>query len=106
MDYRANAIDLVGKALNPNAVANFLENLKRVPAFQEPKVGSIDACSGPTGGSLYCFRLSFVFASLDKMQTETPSPATSTPSTGAPKAEGPSQERGTTSPGGSTAAGM
>lgn len=107
MDYKANAIDLVGKALNPNAVANFLENLKRVPAFQEPKVGDISACSGPSGGSLYCFRLSFVFAAIDKTQAETAAPATPTPPAGAPKAEGPSPERGTTSsPGGSTAAGM
>jgi type IV pilus assembly protein PilN len=106
MDYRANAIDLVGKALNPNAVANFLENLKKVSAFQEPKVGDISACSGSSGSSLYCFKLSFVFASLDKMQQETPSPASSTPSTGAPKAEAPSPERGTRSLGGSTAAGM
>ena len=106
MDYRSNAIDLVGKALNPNAVANFLENLKRVPAFQEPKVGDISACSGSTGSALYCFRLSFVFAALDKTQTDAAAPASPAPPTGAPKAEGPSPERGPMSPGGSAAAGM
>ncbi|MEO6325082.1 MAG: PilN domain-containing protein [Thermoanaerobaculia bacterium] len=101
MDYKSNAIELVGKALNPNAVANFLENLKRVPAFQEPKVGDISACSAAGGNALYCFRLSFVFASLDKMQPE----ATPPPAADAPKAEAPSPQHGST-PGGSTAAGM
>ena len=78
LDYHGNSINIVGKAFNPPAVANFLENLKRVPAFQEPKV-SFDAC----GGNLYCFRLSFVFSNLDKLQTETPAPAPQ-PAAGAP----------------------
>lgn len=71
LDYRSNSISIVGKAFNPPAVANFLENLKRVPAFQEPKV-SFTACGGPAGLQLYCFNLSFVFATLDKLQPEAP----------------------------------
>jgi len=70
MDYRGTSITMDGKAFNPPAVANFLENLKRVPAFQEPKV-SFSACGGPGGLQLYCFNLSFVFATLDRTQPET-----------------------------------
>ncbi len=74
MDYRGSSISIDGKAFNPPAVANFLENLKRVPAFQEPKV-SFSACGGPGGLQLYCFNLSFVFSTLDKTQTEGGAPA-------------------------------
>ena len=38
MEVKGNLIAIDGKALNPPAVANFLENLKRVQSFQEPKV--------------------------------------------------------------------
>jgi len=74
LDYRGNSIGIVGKAFNPPAVANFLENLKRVSAFQEPKV-SFSACGGPGGLQLYCFDLSFVFSTLDRTQSETGAPA-------------------------------
>ena len=84
LDYRGNSIHIVGKAFNPPAVANFLENLKRVPAFQEPKV-SFSACGGPGGLQLYCFELSFVFSTLDRTQPEAaaPPPAPAAPATGA-----------------------
>lgn len=76
MDLKGNQISLEGKALNPPAVANFLENLKRVPSFQEPKVEGVWAVGGPSSSSLYQFQLSFVFADLDKTQLEVPaSPA-------------------------------
>ena len=47
MEVKGNVITLDGKALNPPAVANFLENLKRVQAFQEPP----DAVSAITNAS-------------------------------------------------------
>ena len=67
MDVKGNIISVSGKAFNPPAVANFLENLKRVPSFQEPKVENITAASVGTA-SLYSFQLSFVFANLDRTQ--------------------------------------
>ncbi|HSB36821.1 MAG TPA: PilN domain-containing protein [Thermoanaerobaculia bacterium] len=73
LDYRGQSISIDGKAFNPPAVANFLENLKRVPAFQEPKV-SFNACGGPGGLQLYCFNLSFVFSTLDKTQPAAAAP--------------------------------
>jgi type IV pilus assembly protein PilN len=69
MEYKGSFIGLEGKALNPNAVANFLENLKRVSAFQEPKVEKIQAASGSGGTALYSFRLSFTFSNIDKTLT-------------------------------------
>ncbi len=73
LDYRGNLISIVGKAFNPPAVANFLENLKRVPSFQEPKV-SFAVCGGPGGIQLDCFNLSFTFSILDRLQPETAAP--------------------------------
>jgi len=88
MENRGNSIQLSGKALNPNAVANFLENLKRQAQFQEPTVRDINACGG--GPSLYCFNLGFVFTNLEKVQIEPPAPSpTPAPAEAAPKAEGP-----------------
>jgi type IV pilus assembly protein PilN len=79
MECRGNIIAIDGKAFNPPAVANFLENLKRVPSFQEPKV-EFNACGGPGGSSLYCFKTNFVFSNLDRTQPETaPTPAPSAP---------------------------
>jgi len=77
MECRGNLINIDGKAFNPPAVANFLENLKRVPAFQEPKV-EFSACGGSAGSSLYCFKTNFVFSNLDRTQPDavpTPAPA-------------------------------
>ena len=78
MELKGNLISLEGKALNPPAVANFLENLKRVPSFQEPKVesrlGRRRTFERPASTS---FQLSFVFADLDKTQFEVRRPAAS-----------------------------
>lgn len=84
LDYNGNSINMTGKAFNPPAVANFLENLKRVPSFQEPKV-SFTSCGGPGGLQLYCFNLSFVFSTLDRTQPEAavPAPPKSGTATGA-----------------------
>jgi type IV pilus assembly protein PilN len=78
MDNHGNNINVTGTALNPNAVANFLENLKRQPFFQEPTVREINACGG--NPPLYCFNLGFGFSNLEKVQVEPPAPqATPTP---------------------------
>ncbi len=84
MEYAGNSIVLSGKALNPPAVANFLENLKKVKLFEEPTVQEIVASGGP---SLYSFRLSFVFQGLDRTQGEpAPKPAEKPAETVPPKA--------------------
>ncbi len=69
MELKGNLIAIDGKALNPPAVANFFENLKRVQAFQEPKLIALTA-SSTTSSNLYNFGLSFVFADLDRTQFE------------------------------------
>ena len=74
MQVTGNSITIDGKALNPPAVANYLENLKRVSAFQEPKVPFITAASAGAS-NLYNFQLTFVFADLDRTQFVSAAPA-------------------------------
>ena len=73
MQVKGNSITIDGKALNPPAVANYLTNLKRVSAFQEPKVRAITAASAGAS-NLYNFGLTFVFADLDRTQFVTAEP--------------------------------
>jgi Tfp pilus assembly protein PilN len=82
MEYNSNSIRLTGKALNPPAVANFLENLKKVKSFDEPTLQEITATG--SGSSLYTFRLDFIFKNLDRTQGE----PVAKPQEGAPKPEG------------------
>ncbi len=87
MEYHGNAISLEGKAFNPPAVANFIANLRLVPAFQEPKLADLSACSGASGSSLYCYKMSFTFSNLDRTQPETAAPAPAKPAEPPKKAE-------------------
>jgi type IV pilus assembly protein PilN len=87
MEYHGNAISLEGKAFNPPAVANFIANLRLVSAFQEPKLADLSACSGASGSSLYCYKMSFTFSNLDRTQPETAAPAPAKPAEPPKKAE-------------------
>jgi type IV pilus assembly protein PilN len=70
MELKGNQISIDGKALNPPAVANFFTNLKLVQAFQEPKLSNLSAASAGSA-NLYNYKLTFVFADLDRTQFET-----------------------------------
>lgn len=95
MEYKGSTIGLEGKALNPPAIGNFIENLRKVKAFQEPTLQDMTACSAGAA-NLYCFRLNFTFSALDRTQGEAPpapaapGPGAAPPSTAPPaKAEAP-----------------
>lgn len=52
-------VDLRGKAFNTNAVATFIENLDKVPEFQEPEMRQVVADG--RGKGTFSFQLSFRF---------------------------------------------
>ncbi|HVT43161.1 MAG TPA: PilN domain-containing protein [Thermoanaerobaculia bacterium] len=55
-------IDLNGRALNPNAFANYVENIKSDPMFDEPEVGAVRESGRTAGGaSVYTWNMSFNF---------------------------------------------
>ncbi len=89
MEYRGNSINIAGKAFNPPAISNFITNLKKIPAFQEPNLQDLRAATAG-GAQLYNYRLTFVFSNLDRTQGEPPpSPpaAGSAPASPSPKAD-------------------
>lgn len=58
MEMKGGAISLSGRAFNSNAVATFLDNLDRVPEFQEPTLR--DLSEGREG--VYGFSIGFGFS--------------------------------------------
>jgi Tfp pilus assembly protein PilN len=60
MSISGGAIDLSGRGLNPNAVANFVDNIKNDPLFEEPKLDHLTQAS--TNPLFYSFSMKFSFA--------------------------------------------
>jgi type IV pilus assembly protein PilN len=65
-------IELEGRALNPNAVANFVINLKGDPLFNEPSLASVSQASAGGSGrlSVYSYKMTV------SMKAPPPVPAT------------------------------
>jgi len=87
MDISGGRIALNGRGLNPNAIALFIENIKRDPYFEEPSVGTVAlASSSPT---TYSFDMNFAFTYAPKTTVPpagTP-PTTTTTTSAAPAAQ-------------------
>ncbi len=83
----ASTIEVEGRAFNPNAVANFMDNLDKVPEFKEPVLKDTSA----QGGGVYKFFITFdySFAPPKKPEAGTGTPGAAKPG-GAPGAQGPS----------------
>jgi len=78
MDLIGQNINIHGKAMTPNAVANFIENLKKSPYFAEPRFDSLNQ-----EGPIYNFGLSVTFTYVTPTETAA-TPAGATPTTTAP----------------------
>jgi len=59
LDMNANSIKLEGRAFNANAVATFVENLDKVPEFQEPILQDLNQ---DRGGTFYSFAVQFNYS--------------------------------------------
>jgi type IV pilus assembly protein PilN len=84
MAMKGDSIHLEGRAFNINAVANFIDNLDKVPEFDEPTLKSSEALPG--GVNKFVINLNFSFAGHGKPGTA--GAAAGTP-TAAPKAKSP-----------------
>ncbi|HKB70359.1 MAG TPA: PilN domain-containing protein [Thermoanaerobaculia bacterium] len=85
MNLIGNAIQINGKAMTPNAVANFIENLKKSPYFAEPRFQSLNQ-----EGPIYNFGLAVTFTYVSPTEpTAAPAgaPATTSPPAAAPPAK-------------------
>jgi type IV pilus assembly protein PilN len=58
MTMKADSITAEGRAFNTNAVANFIDNLDKVPEFDEPTLKSTDLQQG----GIYKFRVDFNYS--------------------------------------------
>lgn len=84
MNVDAARISLNGRGLNPNAIANFVENIKNDPYFEEPEVGNVTEVSSTP--LVYGFDMSFGFTYTPKTPGATPGapPAARPPGATAP----------------------
>ena len=56
----AGTVTLSGRGLNPNAIANFVENIKNDPYFEEPELGNVSETAG-VRPVIYTFDMTFGF---------------------------------------------
>lgn len=68
-----NQITMKGKTLSPNAVATYLENLKKSPFFAEPVFKSLGQDSGSFGS--YSWEMSLTFNPAAVLASGPPAPA-------------------------------
>ena len=83
MEISGGRIALNGRGLNPNAIALFIENIKRDPYFEEPAVGTVAQVS--TVPLVYAFDMNFAFTYAPKTAAPATAPAPTT--TAAPAAQ-------------------
>lgn len=69
-------VTIDGRGLNPNAIANFVENVKNDPMFEEPDLGNVTQIS--TVPLVYSFTMSFHFNYVPKTDTGAGTAATGT----------------------------
>jgi Tfp pilus assembly protein PilN len=79
MVMKADTIEIEGRAFNPNAVANFLENLDKVAEFDEPTLKSTEQ---QTGG-IYKFVVEFHFSFANKAKPAEGAPGAAPAAAGA-----------------------
>ena len=82
VDVNAGRVSLTGRGLNPNAIALFIENVKKDPYFEEPSVGAVSQIS--TVPLVYSFDMNFAFTYTAKTTTTPPPEAPATATTAPP----------------------
>ena len=80
MTVAGGGISIGGRGLNPNAIANFVENIKNDPYFEEPALGNVTEVAGKT--LTYSFEMDFKFSYAPKTPGAPPgTPGSSTTGT-------------------------
>ena len=80
MSMSGGLIQMSGRGLNPNAIANFVENIKKDPLFEEPDLSSMNQVSSTP--LVYSFDMSFHFTYAPKGEAGAPGTATTTGTAG------------------------
>ncbi len=82
LQVKENLLTLKGRTLSPNAVATYLENLKKSPFFAEPVFKNLGRENGPQG--IYSWEMTVIFTN-----GRPPSEVGASKSTAAPQGPGP-----------------
>jgi Tfp pilus assembly protein PilN len=73
-------VTIDGRGLNPNAIANFVENVKNDPLFEEPDLGNVTQVSAAP--LVYSYTMKFHFTYVPKGEAGAAGAATGTSTTG------------------------
>jgi len=79
MTMSGGLVGIAGRGLNPNAIANFVDNIKNDPLFEEPALSSVTQLSAVP--PVYGFDMTFHFTYTPKGETTGTAGATSTSGT-------------------------
>lgn len=79
-------ISLWGRSLNPNAIANYVENVKNDPYFEEPDLGTVTEVPGKT--TVYTWDMNFNFTYQPKTPGQPGAPGGATGTSGTTTATG------------------
>ena len=85
MSITGGRISISGRGLNPNAIANFVENVKNDPYFEEPQLGNVTQVSNTP--LVYGYDMDFAFSYAPKVPGQPPA--------GTPAATGTAATTGT-----------
>jgi Tfp pilus assembly protein PilN len=80
MEMSGGSIKLQGRGLNPNAIANFVENIKNDPLFEEPDLSAVNEAS--TAPVVYTFDMTFHFSYAPKGEAGAADATTTTGTSG------------------------
>jgi len=67
MTVNGGLVTIDGRGLNPNAIANFVENIKNDPMFEEPDLGNVTQISAAP--LVYSYTMNFHFSYVPKGET-------------------------------------
>ncbi len=76
------SISIEGRGLNPNAIANFVENVKADPFFEEPDLQHVTGIAVSSTTPVYSFKMDFKFTYAPKGEAGAAGAATGTATTG------------------------
>jgi len=91
MQISGGLIQITGRGLNPNAIANFVENIKNDPLFEEPDLSSMTEVSQLP--LVYNFNMQFHFSYAPKVEAGAAGTATTTGTTGTTSTSGSAAKR-------------
>jgi Tfp pilus assembly protein PilN len=86
MSVNGGLVSIDGRALNPNSIANFVENIKNDPMFEEPELSAM--VQVPGGPTVYGFSMTFHFSYAPKSDAGAAGAAATGTATGTAPASG------------------